>query len=319
MPEMRWNRHIYSAKYYLLNLVGIVLILTGCNGGGSGGNAGGGNGDGVNTPPVVKQTTISVSTPNVSMAVGHSASLSVMMNYVNGTTADITSQATWTSADSAVVSVGVNSGVLTGVSAGGPVTITATLNGLTSTTSVLVSTVPGSSGVSNAMVTGRYDHTASLLTSGPNSGQVLVTGGYDTNGATLSSTELYAPSTNTWSFATPINAPRGDHTTVTLPDGRVLITGGSDNAGNIFASTELYDPVTATWTVTGPLNDARTYNATTLLTSTGQVFVAGGNDNSYSGITNTAEIYTPVASSSTGTWVTIRPMNVAREIATATF
>jgi hypothetical protein len=320
MPDMSWNLHPYRTKYSLFYFVGIALILTGCSGGGgstgSSGNSGSSGGSGnSSTPSTVKQSGLSVSTTNVSMAVGGNASLNAIMTYVDGTTADFTSQATWTSASPGVVSVGANSGVLTGVSAGGPVAVTATLNGLTLTSSVMVSTVGVGSG--SVMATGRYDHTASLLGSG-SSAQVLVTGGYDINSSALSSAEVYDTISGTWSSSTPINVPRGDHTTVTLKDGRVLITGGMDtNATNNIVTTELYDPVIAAWTVTGPLNDGRSYNAITLLATTGQVLVAGGDDNS--GVVNTAEIYTPVASSNAGTWVAINPMIEARDNFTATF
>ncbi|HEX6795157.1 MAG TPA: kelch repeat-containing protein [Casimicrobiaceae bacterium] len=79
----------------------------------------------------------------------------------------------------------------------------------------------------------RTAHTATLL---PN-GQVLVTGGSDSNGA---SSELYDPMTGTWHVAASMQVARSGHTATLLPDGRVLVVGGS--AGNALASAEIFEP-----------------------------------------------------------------------------
>ncbi|CAF1632917.1 unnamed protein product [Didymodactylos carnosus] len=80
----------------------------------------------------------------------------------------------------------------------------------------------------------RASHTASVLTNG----KVLVTGGYDNAGNTNSS-ELYDPSTETWTNTGSINDARAYHTASVLTNGKVLVTGGYDNV--IYtASAELY-------------------------------------------------------------------------------
>lgn len=77
--------------------------------------------------------------------------------------------------------------------------------------------------------TDRGDHTATLLSNGT----VLVTGGgvYTESRATNTS-ELYDPTTNTWTLTTPlILGPRAGHTATLLRDGSVLVVGGSETYG----------------------------------------------------------------------------------------
>ena len=87
-----------------------------------------------------------------------------------------------------------------------------------------------------SMATPRHDHTATLL---PN-GRVLVTGGY--NGGTVSSAELYDPSTGLWTSAGAMANPRYAHTSTLLPNGQVLVTGGINNGSGYLSSAELYVP-----------------------------------------------------------------------------
>src|SRR5208283_6136940 len=96
------------------------------------------------------------------------------------------------------------------------------------------------------MNTGRSFATATLL---PN-GKVLIAGGAGTSFASLASTELYDPGTN--SFATSgtanMNQARQSATATLLPNGKVLIAGGLGGlAGN---STDLYDSATNSFAVT---------------------------------------------------------------------
>ena len=114
-----------------------------------------------------------------------------------------------------------------------------------------------------------FIHTATLLPSG----QVLVAGGLD-NSSALASTELYDPTSNTWSAAGSLTTARDAHTATLLPSGKVLIPGGLGNSGTL-ASAELYDPASNTWSAAGSLTTARYRPIATLLPS-GQVLAAGG-------------------------------------------
>jgi PKD repeat protein len=148
-------------------------------------------------------------------------------------------------------------------------------------------------------------------------GKVLVAGGEDNNGNTLSSAELYDPATGTWTPTGSMNTPRwssgGQPLPLTLlPNGKVLVAGGAGNGNPLFlSSAELYDPATGTWTPTGSMNTVRIEYTATLLPN-GKVLVAGGGDG-HSPLSS-AELYDP----STGTWSYTGSMNIARGQQTAT-
>jgi hypothetical protein len=158
--------------------------------------------------------------------------------------------------------------------------------------------------VTGSLNDARYGATATLLSNG----QVLVAGGYYSNGTPLSSAELYNPATGAWTVTGSLNVARYGATATLLPNGEVLVAGG---VGPL-ASAELYNPATGTWTVTGLLNTAR-WGATATLLPNGEVLVAGG-FNYYVGYLASAELYNPA----TGTWTATGSLNDARWWATAT-
>src|SRR5207244_1960593 len=69
-------------------------------------------------------------------------------------------------------------------------------------------------------------------------GDVLITGGYNSNNGVLRGADLYNPATNTWSAAPDTTMPRYGDTATLLPNGKVLLVGH----GNAL-SAELYDPI----------------------------------------------------------------------------
>lgn len=83
------------------------------------------------TPAVL--TSIAVTPSPASLAKGASTNLTAIGTFSDSTTADITTQATWTTEVPATATVGTNSGVLTGVAVGNT-TVSATLNGKDSPT-----------------------------------------------------------------------------------------------------------------------------------------------------------------------------------------
>jgi hypothetical protein len=76
-------------------------------------------------------------------------------------------------------------------------------------------------------------------------GRVLFAGG-DDGLASLSSAQLYNPSTGIFNSIGSMTTGREGHTATLLSDGRVLIAGGQSagntNSGTPFASAELYQP-----------------------------------------------------------------------------
>lgn len=161
-----------------------------------------------------------------------------------------------------------------------------------------------------SLVTSRYRHSATLLPDG----KVLVVGG-NTLGSTwttLKSSEIYDPSSNTWSGRASMNEPRQLHTATLLPNGRVLVTGGSDDAFGVRSTSESYDPIQDTWSMTPPMSVRRREHTATLLHN-GKVLVLGGTPQGTDAQAN-AEIYDYL----TNSWTPVAPMNVPRFRHTAT-
>jgi hypothetical protein len=141
------------------------------------------------------------------------------------------------------------------------------------------------------MFTGRYLHTATLLTNG----KVLVAGGLALGGGFLTDAELYDPTSSSWASAAALNLGRSRHTATLLPNGEVLVAGGlTDNTGNGVASTEIYNPTNNSWTYGASMVSARWFHTATLLSS-GKVLVAAGAvfTNSAAVYLSSAELYDP--------------------------
>jgi N-acetylneuraminic acid mutarotase len=144
------------------------------------------------------------------------------------------------------------------------------------------------------MIDARFQHTALLLTTGPNAGKVLVVGGYGVGILPLASAELYDPSTGLWSSTGSMSVARTIHSAVMLPNGKVLVMGGLDLLGTQLNSTELYDPVSGIWTTTNNFTYARDNFTVTLLPAdtlhpNGSVLATGGYG--ATSVLNSSELY----------------------------
>jgi hypothetical protein len=167
-----------------------------------------------------------------------------------------------------------------------------------------------------SLATPRSGHTATLLSTG----KVLVAGGDETYlspGLGLGgTTELYDPTTGSWSATGNLNIPRIDFTATVLTNGKVLVAGGVDNQNEILSSAELYDPATGGWSFTGDLITARFFHTATPLQD-GRILVAGGwiFDDIFGGsVTADAEVYDP----SVGSWSSTSGLHDFRDFQTAT-
>jgi lysophospholipase L1-like esterase len=163
------------------------------------------------------------------------------------------------------------------------------------------------------MATPRVLHTATLLESGEEAGDVLITGGEDSPNHSVASAELYDPSTGLWSpTAGSMAIERAGHTATLLPSGEVLIVGGNFGAG---PEAELYDPSTGDFSSTGPMPVDPAFHTATLLPN-GKVLITGGLIHAVGGDipTSSAELYSP----DTNSWSSTDSMLSPRDLQSAT-
>src|SRR6266700_2356361 len=138
-------------------------------------------------------------------------------------------------------------------------------------------------------------------------GKALLPGGSDLNNNPYATTELYDPSTGTWSYTGSMNQSRRVNITVLLNDGRVLVAGGVGGEG----TSEIYDPSTGTWSNAAPMPYKTSLAHSLTLLQNGKVLLAGGRN--YDGFLATAAIYDP----STNTWTSTPQMLESRAYHTA--
>jgi uncharacterized protein (TIGR03437 family) len=146
-----------------------------------------------------------------------------------------------------------------------------------------------------SLITGRYNHTATLL---PN-GKVLISGGNST-GQALDTAELYDPATGFFTQHSTGTA-RYNHTATMLQSGNILVVGGIGAGGNRVTLAQIYNPnegANGTWTNTANLTPARSGHTATLLPN-GTVLIFGGLT-SNTAATNSGALFTPNGAS--GSW-----------------
>ncbi|WP_342373760.1 Ig-like domain-containing protein [Myxococcus stipitatus] len=248
------------------------------------------------TKPPPALTSIQVTPATASVIVGATRQFSAQGKYADGTTEDVTARATWTSSDGTLATVS-GTGLGTGVATGGPVTVTATLAGISGTAQLSVTGWTSAGSLS----TTRDLHTATRLASG----KVLVAGGRN-GSAPLSSVELYDPANNSWTPVKGLSNGRFSHAAVLLTAGYVLVTGGV----GAYVNAEMYDLESDNWYFAGIMSGGRSGHAMTVLAS-GDVLVTGGTDG-----TNplaTVELFDPL----TNIWRNVSSMGTARTNHTA--
>jgi N-acetylneuraminic acid mutarotase len=155
-------------------------------------------------------------------------------------------------------------------------------------------------------------------------GKVLVTGGSVLRGdpyllSAQQTTDLFDPTTNTWSPAAPMSEYRRQHTATVLQSGQMLVTGGVTGNSGPFDTAEIYDPASNTWSSAGFMNSPR-YQHTASLLGNGKVLVAGGNNGDTCTCTtfvNSVDLYNPTTNSFTaaGALLTARYAHTATVLA----
>ena len=119
-----------------------------------------------------------------------------------------------------------------------------------------------------------YGHSATLLSSG----QVLIAAGIgNASGTTaLARTELYNPSSQTFTLSGSLTTARDLFSATLLSNGQVLFAGGITPT-QVIATGELYNPTTGTTSIAGDLNVPRGYHSAAALNN-GLVLITGGID-----------------------------------------
>ncbi len=89
--------------------------------------------------------------------------------------------------------------------------------------------------------------------------------------------EIYTPSTNRWTGAAPMHAPRYRFAAVLGSDGRIYAIGGWSSGAKILSSVEAYNPRTNRWRYVFSLPQAGVGLAAAVVK--GRIVVVGGTDN----------------------------------------
>jgi alpha-tubulin suppressor-like RCC1 family protein len=142
--------------------------------------------------------------------------------------------------------------------------------------------------VAGIMTVTRIDQTATLFLAGPDTGKVLLAGGFDDSSNARNTAELFDPTSKSFTATTSMISAHTYHTATLLNDGTVLLAGGMDSSGVTTAVVELFDPTSGNFSTTGSLVAAREFHTSTLLTD-GRVLVTGGAN--VSGPLASAELY----------------------------
>jgi hypothetical protein len=240
-------------------------------------------------------------TPNpFTTGVGVGRQMRATGTFSDGSTADLTGTASWTTASTPVATV--TGGMVSGVAAGST-TVTASLGTFSATGPLTVTAHNTWNPGATVPTTTVYGLTETLL---PN-GSVLVLGSPGSGGQTAPTpVQIYNPVTDTWSTAADSLTGRyADTSSITLLANRkVLVAGGESSSATVatyLATAEIYDPVANTWSAAASMPTPRENHTATLLAN-GKVLVAGG----FSGDTTTNPgpiLYDPIAN----TWSAAAP------------
>ena len=138
----------------------------------------------------------------------------------------------------------------------------------------------------NSQMQTAHDYGAAIVAL--NDGRIFIAGGWDSTLHGISQTEIFDPSTNTFSAGPSLTERRADLTAHVLQDGKVVLIGGADGYGNVWNSVDIFDPVA--FRVIKQVNTMsyERYVHSSALLADGRVIIVGGN---YSG-RFTADIFT---------------------------
>ena len=158
----------------------------------------------------------------------------------------------------------------------------------------------------------RHHFTATLLANG----KVLVVGGYTSPNppsfGITGTAELYDPVSETWSFTSPLSAPRAWHAAERLRVDQVAVIGGASPV--VTSSVEAYDTATEAWTTLSPLSTPRYEASATILYDGRMLVIAGTNDGDLASTLGSVELYDPVLN----TWRDVGSLATSRALHSTT-
>ncbi|MCM2303486.1 MAG: fibronectin type III domain-containing protein [Elusimicrobia bacterium] len=195
------------------------------------------------------------------------------------------------------------------------------------TAAFILAALPSVSGA----VDRRTAHTATLLSTG----DLLIVGGVDHGGTTLSTSVIFAASRGSAliNSANPMTVARASHTATLMTNGCVLVVGGNAAATDAAVpvptnSANIYNPATGNWgpVTVGPSINLATarFNHTATLLNDGRVLICGGQNTNADGVGNaiqSCEFFTPnpsAAACTQGTFSAAPSLLSARYSHTAT-
>ena len=243
------------------NVAGTQGLVTGLNTGNTtiSANLNGIEGSATVTVSAATLTSITITGPVDTIAKGTTAQLTATGNFTDGTTEDLTSQVSWTSADNSIAqvsNVSGSEGLVTGIKVGAT-TIMATLNGIVGSATVTVSAAT----LSSITITGPVDTIAKGTTA-----QLTATGNF-TDGSTqdLTSQVSWTSADNSIAQVSNVSGSEGLVTGINL--GNTTISANLN--GIVDSATVTVSAATLTSiTITGPV-DTIAKGTTAQLTATG--------------------------------------------------
>lgn len=122
-------------------------------------------------------------------------------------------------------------------------------------------------------------------------GKVLISGGRSgaATPAAVPQSELYDPSSNSFTLSSSMKTARYNHTATKMNDFSVLIAGGRTNDTTVTNKCEIYDIASSSFSNTADMSSPRIYHTATALAN-GNVLITGGLSNTGS-ILNSCEIF----------------------------
>ena len=143
------------------------------------------------------------------------------------------------------------------------------------------------------MPTARAEFQANVV-----NGKIYLIGGTLPSGDISNASEIYDPSSNSWSTASPIPYPVGLYASAVL-NNKIYVEGGGQSGPKISDLNQIYDPETNVWTLGAPLPAPLVWAgaaSTTGVFGSAQLYVLGGTSDGINGV-NTNQIYNPQSNS----------------------